>query len=679
MKRFFPRPRLAGLLCALALPAWAAFTDNGDGTITDTSTGLVWDKCSRGQVWDNATPPGTCTGTASTHDWAAALAQATAANAASHRGQADWRLPNRTELESLVQINANNPAIDGTHFPATPYTWYWTSTTYAPGPANAWVVYFGNGYTNAGSKTGANHVRLVRSGQWFGAFDVLDVAAPVLSALGVTGTTSTATTLQATSNEVATGYWIAVPQGSAAPTAAQVKAGVSYGAVTVVAAGNGAMAAATPASFAVSGLSPSTPYTLYLVAEDGANNLSATPSSIDVTTLSAAVNGACGSASGVASATAPASNLCVAGASTVVTGSGGAWGWGCNGASGGSNAACAAAYASQSLSIGASPTSIFVGYTSTITASSNAGLPVALAGSAHCSVSGTTVTGTAVGTCTVTASQAGTGDTGASRYQAAANASVNIGVAAVPPPPPSGPDPVDGACGASHGQTLLATPQTSLCRSGTASAVSGTGPWAWTCSGQYGGTSASCSAAAAGSYAVQVITMFAGYMGRPAGVSGQAYYENHMIQSAGNFRILVDDFFKSDEGQALYGGKNVSAQIKQVYQLLFSRQPLAAGLEYWTRQVTQGVISVPELAYTAAYNAASADTAVLNAKRRAALAFTQALGSNPLYSSAYNSNLALGRAYLACVKSDASAAAVIAQLPTIMKSLLAGAASYSCP
>ena len=76
MKRFFPRPRLAGLLCALALPAWAAFTDNGNGTITDTTTGLVWDKCSRGQVWDNTTPPGTCTGAASTHTWAAALAQA---------------------------------------------------------------------------------------------------------------------------------------------------------------------------------------------------------------------------------------------------------------------------------------------------------------------------------------------------------------------------------------------------------------------------------------------------------------------------------------------------------------------------------------------------------------------------------------------------------------------------
>ena len=176
MKRFFPRPRLAGLLCALALPAWAAFTDNGNGTITDTTTGLVWDKCSRGQVWDNTTPPGTCTGTASTHDWAAALAQATAANAASHRGQADWRLPNRTELESLVQINAVSPAIDGTYFPATPSNWYWTSTTFAPNPAVAWFVFFVDGYTDAYGKPYPGHVRLVRSGQWFGAFDALDPA-----------------------------------------------------------------------------------------------------------------------------------------------------------------------------------------------------------------------------------------------------------------------------------------------------------------------------------------------------------------------------------------------------------------------------------------------------------------------------------------------------------------------
>ena len=148
MKRFFPRPRLAGLLCALALPAWAAFTDNGNGTITDTTTGLVWDKCSRGQVWDNTTPPGTCTGTASTHDWAAALAQATAANAASHRGQADWRLPNRTELESTMDL-----AVPGAGA-------YWSSTSYHPAPTRAWTVDFGDGASHPAAKTAPLALRI---------------------------------------------------------------------------------------------------------------------------------------------------------------------------------------------------------------------------------------------------------------------------------------------------------------------------------------------------------------------------------------------------------------------------------------------------------------------------------------------------------------------------------------
>ena len=135
-------------------------------------------------MWDNTTPPGTCTGAASTHSWAAALAEATVANAASHRGQAGWRLPNRTELESLVKIDASAPAIDGTVFPATASAWYWTSTTYAPGPAYAWFVLFGNGDTDAGGKTLTFHVRLVRSGQWFGAFDALDAAPAVNGACG---------------------------------------------------------------------------------------------------------------------------------------------------------------------------------------------------------------------------------------------------------------------------------------------------------------------------------------------------------------------------------------------------------------------------------------------------------------------------------------------------------------
>ena len=336
MKHSFLQAGLLGLLCTLAWPAWAGFTDNNDGTITDTTTGLVWDKCSRGQTWS----PGTCTGTASTHTWAAALSEATAANTASHRGHTDWRLPNVTEQESLVKMTAVNPAIEGAAFPNTPWNWFWSSTTYAPGPADAWVVDFGNGGTNAYRKTFTFHVRLVRSGQWFGALDALDVTAPVLASLAVANTTATATTLQATSNEAVTGYWVALPQASAAPSAAQVRAGQDSGGNVVALKGNGAMAAGTQKDFAVTGLAQSTTYTLYLVAEDGWSNLS-TVSATNVTTLTP-VNGACGSANNVATLVAPAANLCSAGVDGSVSSAATAFTWNCAGTGGGTTSMCSA-------------------------------------------------------------------------------------------------------------------------------------------------------------------------------------------------------------------------------------------------------------------------------------------------------------------------------------------------
>jgi hypothetical protein len=54
--------------------------------------------------------------------------------------------------------------------------------------------------------------------------------------------------------------------------------------------------------------------------------------------------------------------------------------------------------------------------------------------------------------------------------------------------------PVNGVCGSANGQTLTSAPTSNLCSAGTASAVSGSGPWAWSCSAQSGGVAASCSA-----------------------------------------------------------------------------------------------------------------------------------------------------------------------------------------
>jgi hypothetical protein len=54
--------------------------------------------------------------------------------------------------------------------------------------------------------------------------------------------------------------------------------------------------------------------------------------------------------------------------------------------------------------------------------------------------------------------------------------------------------PANGVCGSSNGATLLLAPSTNLCATGAASAVTGSGPWAWTCAGSNGGSTANCSA-----------------------------------------------------------------------------------------------------------------------------------------------------------------------------------------
>ncbi|WP_167482976.1 DUF1566 domain-containing protein [Leptospira perdikensis] len=114
-----------------------SYTDNGDGTIKDNTTGLTWQKCSYGQTNDS-----TCTGGGNVSDWASALTYCGSLSL----GSRTWRLPNRNELASLYDYTkATGPLIDQIAFPNTKFSaseYYWTSTTFAPGTTSAWYVNF---------------------------------------------------------------------------------------------------------------------------------------------------------------------------------------------------------------------------------------------------------------------------------------------------------------------------------------------------------------------------------------------------------------------------------------------------------------------------------------------------------------------------------------------------------
>jgi hypothetical protein len=78
-------------------------------------------------------------------------------------GYTDWRVPNRRELESIVDMGNCNPTIDGTAFPSTPSSYHSTSSMHPCYSAYVWVVYFFHGGMSTDDKClDKFYVRLVR-------------------------------------------------------------------------------------------------------------------------------------------------------------------------------------------------------------------------------------------------------------------------------------------------------------------------------------------------------------------------------------------------------------------------------------------------------------------------------------------------------------------------------------
>ncbi len=80
-------------------------------------------------------------------------------------GRNDWRMPHVKELESIAHFGVGNPSIDGTWFPNTPASFFWSGSPIAGGPSLAWSVNFNVGNAVNGNRSSAYQVRLVRAGQ----------------------------------------------------------------------------------------------------------------------------------------------------------------------------------------------------------------------------------------------------------------------------------------------------------------------------------------------------------------------------------------------------------------------------------------------------------------------------------------------------------------------------------
>ena len=141
------------------------FTDNGDGTIRDNLTGLIWLKdanCFGTRTWNNTLSDanGLASGSCGLTDDSSA---------------GYWRLPNMNELANLVHKGYYDPAVsntagtgqwsEGDPFSNVQSLYYWSSTTFAYFTVHAWLVDMYDGYVIVNGKTSNYYVWPVRGGQ----------------------------------------------------------------------------------------------------------------------------------------------------------------------------------------------------------------------------------------------------------------------------------------------------------------------------------------------------------------------------------------------------------------------------------------------------------------------------------------------------------------------------------
>jgi hypothetical protein len=177
------------LVCASSVPRYVA---NGDGTLTDNQTGLMWEM-------QTSACSGEITCMNNTYTWSSTLALAdgtlftgfiaglnggdyyspstgqvvSAGPGSCFANHCDWRIPTIAELQTIIETTASgcdsgSPCIDPAFGPTQPSN-YWSSSSTAGNTQNAWVVYFFDGQIfgagGVGEKISPYYARAVRNGR----------------------------------------------------------------------------------------------------------------------------------------------------------------------------------------------------------------------------------------------------------------------------------------------------------------------------------------------------------------------------------------------------------------------------------------------------------------------------------------------------------------------------------
>lgn len=326
--------------------------EDGTASAMHWPTGLVWKRCSEGQVFD----AGQCTGTAQAKPWdtwaamylpqpfAGQMDWGISTSVSENRlASGTWRMAYKNELQGITTNCGSGPKVNREVFSGTPpSSFVWSGSPYTYDSNAAWGVGLNNGVAYGGSRDNGGHVRLVRGGQSFAALSSFSTSgyvgqqtdfAPIMLASSTgNGQAWGGARISGDGNpqfQVNGGAWVQqaiVKSGDQIVVRLTAQASGVHTATLTLRSGHttGTSANATNGSYE-------------------ATTMMAASASFTLTAVAAPVDGACGSAHGVVTVAAPdAANLCSAGAASALTGDASGWAWKCDGSNGGTQAACQA-------------------------------------------------------------------------------------------------------------------------------------------------------------------------------------------------------------------------------------------------------------------------------------------------------------------------------------------------
>lgn len=342
-----------GELLKGAAPPAPRFQENGNGTVTDRLTGLIWLK----NAFCTDTVNGISTSVDGYLSWADALAWSNnlgngPCGLVDNSAPGDWRMPNITELESLIDASQTNPS-----YPLNaPFTIpngggiYWSSTTTAGDGSHVWVMMPGDGmisgahgYWSYGKGGAYRRTWPVRGGH---IGDGIINFAPAFKDFGNVPVGTNVAQVVTISN-AGTNSRLQVNAMGLTGDVAQFSLNVGNGA-------GGTCGSKTPI---IPPGGSCTVTVIFIPATEGLKIANLRISSSDMvlpnTDISfygtPQINGGCGTANGSFFNTAPATNFCTTGDPTPVSGTG-PWTWTCAGSGGGTDASCSANINSYSVS-----------------------------------------------------------------------------------------------------------------------------------------------------------------------------------------------------------------------------------------------------------------------------------------------------------------------------------------